>query len=155
MKKTLFRILNAIGRSTRDWRLFAAAFPLVLAVRISLWLLPFQSIHKFLLARSKGGTSDVQLSHPEIYKVCWGVSSAARRVPKASCLTQALVAQYLLLSKGVDAFLRLGVSRNSKGKFDAHAWVEVDGKIVIGENEELSRFIPLPVLETEVQSKAS
>ena len=65
------------------------------------------------------------------------------------------MAQYLLLIKGVDAFLRLGVSRNAKGKFDAHAWVEVDGKIVIGENEEISRFIPLPVLETEVQSKAS
>ena len=132
-----------------------AAFPLVLLVRIALWLVAFQSIHKYLLDRSRRKQSNQALTHAQIYKICWGVSSSARRIPKASCLTQALVAQYLLLIKGVDAFLRLGVSRNAKGKFDAHAWVEVDGKIVIGENEEISRFIPLPVLETEVQSKAS
>jgi hypothetical protein len=47
-------------------------------------------------------------------------------------LTQALAAHLLLLRNGFDAELCLGVARGPGGNFRAHAWVEQDGRVLIG-----------------------
>jgi hypothetical protein len=60
------------------------------------------------------------------------VSLVSHFFPGASCLTQALAAQVLLRREGFDPKLQLGVARDEAGKFIAHAWIECDGRIVIG-----------------------
>lgn len=65
--------------------------------------------------------------------VVWAVEAVARRVlPERPCLTQALVAQRLLRKHGVDTQLLLGAARIPGKPLQAHAWLERDGKIVIG-----------------------
>lgn len=44
-----------------------------------------------------------------------------------TCLEESLVLWYLLRAQNVAARFRIGV-RKSPGKFEAHAWVECDGK---------------------------
>jgi hypothetical protein len=61
-------------------------------------------------------------------------------VPHATCLTQALAAQTLLRFRGDWAKLCLGVARGDFGEFKAHAWLEADGKVIIGDSPELSRY---------------
>jgi hypothetical protein len=43
--------------------------------------------------------------------------------------------------------LRIGVSKGVKGNLRAHAWVESQGSVVIGELADLSGFSVLPSLE--------
>ena len=52
------------------------------------------------------------------------------------CLTQALAGQVLLERYGYPALVHVGVTKKAKnGTFQAHAWLESDGKVVIGESE--------------------
>jgi hypothetical protein len=50
---------------------------------------------------------------------------------------------------GFSPQLRIGVAKGETGKLEAHAWIESQGKIVIGYLKDLSRFTPLPSLEGE------
>ena len=46
------------------------------------------------------------------------------------------------------ACLRIGVVKGAGGQFQAHAWVESDGVVVIGGSEpEPERYTPLPALD--------
>lgn len=79
--------------------------------------------------------------------VGWAVETAARYVPKANCLPQALTAQVLLLRCGQPAAFRLGVGRDEHGRFEAHAWVECGGRVVVGGTDVHARYAGLPDME--------
>jgi hypothetical protein len=64
--------------------------------------------------------------------MAWAVEAAARRIPKATCLAQGMAMHVLLRRLGEPSELRMGVARNSNGQFEAHAWVETQGLVVIG-----------------------
>jgi hypothetical protein len=51
---------------------------------------------------------------------------AGRYVPGGSCLAQSVALVWLLRGRGMDADVRVGVT-NTRA-FEAHAWVECDGK---------------------------
>ncbi len=70
--------------------------------------------------------------HVYIKNIAVNVASASRYVPRATCLTQALAAFVLLKSSTFPATFRIGVARNEFGNFEAHAWTESDGIVVIG-----------------------
>jgi len=55
------------------------------------------------------------------------VRVAARRgLVRVSCLPESLLLWWLLVRRGIEARLRVGVARPADG-FRAHAWVELDG----------------------------
>jgi len=90
--------------------------------------------------------SRVRPDHPirprgEVDRVGWAVLSAARFVPGATCLPQALAAEAILHRRGHPADLRLGVKRGNDG-VEAHAWVESYGRVIVGDGD-LDRFEPL------------
>ena len=56
-----------------------------------------------------------------------------KRIPGGSnCLVQAIAAGVLLGRHGYSSRLRLGVARAPDGRLEAHAWVETDGKALLG-----------------------
>jgi len=67
--------------------------------------------------------------------VVWSVSVASRYVPKATCLVQALAMKALLDKEGHPANLQIGVMKDEGGKFQAHAWVESQDRILNGGSE--------------------
>lgn len=73
----------------------------------------------------------------------WAVTTAARYVPGAKCLAQAIVAETLLLQSGFPAQIHVGVTRPGESRLRAHAWVECDGVVVVGEEERLSELAQL------------
>jgi hypothetical protein len=143
--------LRHLRRSRSDWKLFCRAYVLVWLIRIALWFLPFEPLYKWTIQFRKGRTGDRPLDTRSVYKVVWAVSAAARRVPQATCLTQALATQIMLGRRGHRASLQLGIMKSKAGKFDAHAWVERDGRILIGMNDTFSQLTRLPPLEGEKQ----
>ena len=75
------------------------------------------------------------------------MAAAGRRIPGGSnCLVQALAAAVLLGRHGYSSRLRLGVARAPDGRLEAHAWVERDGKLLLG-GPRVERYAPLLALE--------
>jgi hypothetical protein len=57
---------------------------------------------------------------------------ASRYVPCATCLVQAFTAQILLGRNGHAGEVHIGVALDDKQGFRAHAWVESEGKVLVG-----------------------
>jgi hypothetical protein len=134
------RLVNAfLRRSPAERWLILRALGLVVLVRLGLWVLPYKRV-RHLAARAPAGSTP-RYSVDTIVRTVVAVS---RRVPAASCLTQALTAQRLLAREGYASEMQIGVARNEEGSFEAHAWLERDGRIVIGDQPGLTRFTKLP-----------
>jgi hypothetical protein len=118
--------------SAGERRLFYHALVLVLAIRMRLWLQPFRMTRNWVERQSKPPGPWRHLERRSIREVTWAVEAASRRVPGATCLTQGMATQVLLGRLGQHSELRLGVARALDGQFEAHAWVETQGRIVIG-----------------------
>jgi Transglutaminase-like superfamily len=123
--------LRKFARSSAvERRLILQSFLVVPAVRLGLWLLPFRVVHRLVRDRRVSGRTAVSAE-----RIVWAVTAAAARVPRATCLTQALAASVLLPRYGHDATLRVGVAKDEDGRLRAHAWLESGGVTILGEPE--------------------
>lgn len=116
-------------------------FLLVVGVRIGLWILPFRTLDRLL--NRIHATGDRATDWPTVRRIVRGVRASSRVVPRATCLTQALATQAVLRMNGQASDLRFGVEKDEFQKFGAHAWIEVDGRIVIGGLPRHQRFAVL------------
>ena len=101
----------------------------MLNIRLKLWLIPFKNIQKI-------NKKKIILENGEIpiKKLILTVKSVSNIVPHATCLTQALTAQEILAINGYTSKVKIGVNKDPKGEFEAHAWLEYAEKVVIGES---------------------
>lgn len=119
---------------------------LVWLVRLGLWLLPFQFTRRLTRWLARPATEFT--GWPAAEQIGWAAEVASQLVPRATCLTQALAAQILLRRYGHPASLCIGVTRGQNDQFEAHAWVECGGAVIIGgENIDLAQYTVLPSLE--------
>lgn len=118
------------------------ALALVAGVRLVLWWVPFRVARRWF-DRAPGPDAVVDLRRAR--GVANEVRRASRRVPRASCFTQALAARTWLARHGLANELRIGVARRPDGSPEAHAWIEVGGHVVLGDVPDLARFGRLPV----------
>jgi len=136
--------------ASMDRHLLIKAVLLVGAVRLGLWLLPFRVLRR-MLEIPKRKTAEFQKTNPaaSLDRFIWAVKVASQYVPAATCLTQAFATQTLLTRNGHPADLRIGVLKTQEGQLEAHAWVESNGKIVIGNLPDLARYNELPSFQGE------
>ena len=88
-------------------------------------LCPFQTLHRLVKDWKVYGTAH---GNDTIDQVCTAVNYACICYPKqALCLQRSFVTTYLLRKHGIAAWMVLGAQRLP---FKAHAWVEVDGRVV-------------------------
>lgn len=105
---------------------------MVALVRTALWVLPSWASLAMLRTLATAPPRRRRGGRPPIGRLASAVVVASRSVPHATCLTQAVAAQLLLLYFGYGSTLEVGVARNVDGDFVAHAWIEQDGRVVIG-----------------------
>lgn len=112
------------------------------AARLATWVLPFALGRRLLVGKRRARTPSVTRE-----QITWAMARAQRVVPRATCLPQALAAEALLTRGGLAADLQIGVMKTADGKLLAHAWVESDGRIVVGELPEgLGKYTRLPAI---------
>jgi len=128
-------------------RLILAAAGLLAAVRVGLWLLPFRTVHGSVQRLARAPRPSAGRDRPPPERIVWAVGTAARLVPRSTCLVRALAAQVLLARDGHASQLRLGVARGPGRGFEAHAWVEGGGRILLG-GPETERYAALPALDS-------
>lgn len=125
--------------------LLAVALPVVATVRVALWILPSRTI--LSIVRRSALASRAEATHPRVPAslIVWAVEAASRRIPRATCLTQAIAAQFLLRCFGQGAQICFGVAHASTGTFRAHAWLECEGRPVLG-GDGIQSLVRLPEL---------
>ena len=134
-------------RPAEKW-LFVRIFVLLVRVRLSLTFLPFNRVRQLAgrLGDRPACEAQNRLSAHDLTSL---VTAAACYIPRATCLTQALVAHAILRRYGYAPDLKIGVGRDDGNRFQAHAWIELDGKVVIGNLPTLKQYIPLPSLASQ------
>ncbi len=140
------RIRQFGALSARKRRLLLRAVALVAAVRIALWTLPFRWV-RLVAGRRPAVTPDLATFHVE--HLAWAVQAAGRRIPGASCLTQAISLQYLMTLAGHDAEVHIGVAKDATRGFEAHAWLKHRGAVLLGDDGDLGRYAPMLALSSE------
>lgn len=67
-------------------------------------------------------------------EVAWAVTAVARSVPRATCLTQATAAQWILARRGFDSTVRISVPplTGPDGRIAPHAWLIAGHTVVLG-----------------------
>lgn len=97
-----------------------------------LWTIPFNIIQKIIKKFTViPQENEFQFSKE---KLTWAIKVMSAYTPKATCLTVALAAQILLARYNYHSNINIGVSKN-ENEFEAHAWLEADDKIIIGESD--------------------
>jgi len=130
-------------------RLLLKAGLLLGGTKLGLWLLDFQPLQRLLSRVAKAPVGLRKADKVSVEKVIWAVEMAGRYMPRArTCLTQALTAQALLARRGHPTILHIGVLTTAREEFQAHAWLESEGEVVIGSHE-LERYTPLASFERE------
>ena len=140
LRMMLMRKLRTYGRlSPAERRLAWKSIILVAVVRLALWVLPFRTVQAICRrsAQSRRGRT------AEAQQIASAVQLGGRCVPRATCLVQALAAQVLLGRHGHEAQVHIGVARDAQRGLRAHAWVESQGRILVGATERLEDYIPI------------
>ena len=123
----MHRLKRFLHLSRQERTLVFQAIIAMLVVRLSLTWLSLRTVQR--LAVSIPWRSREALS---AHRIVWAVRSAARFVPRSTCLVQALAAQALLIRYGYRPCLTIGVTKNECEPFGAHAWVTCEDEVVIG-----------------------
>jgi hypothetical protein len=107
------------------------AFLMLWIARIGVYLVPLQGLQK-VMDRSRILPFPGIVSNASPDMTAWAVAVASRYGPGSTCLVRALATQELLAQQGLSSDLHIGVSKGDTSPFDAHAWVEMNGRVVIG-----------------------
>ena len=127
----------------REKYLLAKAVLVLCAVRLALWLVPFRVLRQLLLKVRRRTVGVERPTSYSIDRISWALRLCSQHLAAPTCLTQALAAMLLLKHVGHEADLRIGVAKDEGGRLQAHAWVESNGKIVVGRITGLSHFTVL------------
>ena len=140
------RITKFLRLPGKDRALLLQAFCLITGIRLALKTVRFVTLRAALARLASAGRPSIPANEEEQQRIVWAVRTAARAFPMIStCLTNALAAHVLLARRGYVSNLRIGVTRDDKGEFTAHAWLEQEGEILIG-GDWSGGFTPMPAL---------
>jgi hypothetical protein len=137
-------VTRLLGRSIPELLLFMRIAILVCAVRIGLWCGPFSTIRRIVAFLST--TGPLRTTRFSVEQLSQAVAGVSRYVPRATCLTQALALHILLRRRRLPSTIRIGVAKQQGGPLEAHAWVESEDRVVMGDFD-LDRYTPMMVWE--------
>jgi hypothetical protein len=134
------RLAKFLRLSVADKVLLLYCGLVVAMVRIGLSLFSYRTLRRCLRQEVVHAAATSDLAR----RIVWAVSNSARIIPRASCLTQALAAQFLLARAGYQSQMRVGVAMDREGQFIAHAWLIGEGSILMGGSaQEVQRYATL------------
>lgn len=127
-----------LGLNPDDRRLLLRAFAAIGNAWICVRLRPPSAVLRKISAEIPPIAGRTPQTSP---RIAWAVTVGARYIPGSKCLVQALAGRKLLATYGILSAIHIGVAKDSKNWLNAHAWVEAEGKTVIG--GDISTFAPL------------
>jgi len=119
-----------LSKSTKINFLYASVTLVI--IKTGLTVLPFHIFRKLFYRISRSDKKD-NLTAGEINEIVYAINTSATVLPfELLCLPRALAAKYLL--RNVPSLsLEIGIEVNENKDFEAHAWVEKNGDVIIGD----------------------
>jgi Transglutaminase-like superfamily len=149
-------ILSFLKLNHGDRSVLLQSYLLLTLVRLGLLLLPFERLWKGLikLGQLQVHPSAAIFLNPalktqgqKIQQVIWAVNLSARFTPGgAKCLARALTTKVLLDWRQCPSDFKIGVAKDERGNLEAHAWIEVQNHVVMGQVNKLNQYKPMPSL---------
>jgi hypothetical protein len=122
---------------------------LLLATRVGLSLLGYSRLKRLFARFSNRPAHRSQAPLEDIDRVVWAVGKVGPRLlGDRRCLTDAMVTQFLLGRRKLRANIQIGVLFAKNGKLEAHAWIEHEGRVLVGGSSGLDRYSRIPPLAT-------
>lgn len=139
--KKLYKFLKL---SQSDRHIFWRAYLLMMLVRLGMLLLPFKKLQNLILKANQLKFLARFSPSFTVKDIAIGVNRSARFSPgEVKCLAKALTTAVLMEIYSLPYQTKIGVAKGENNNLEAHAWVESEGKIVIGYLADMSRFIPM------------
>ncbi len=113
--------------------LFEALLYLIIA-RTAL-LIPFNHLAPFLGKQFPANQIQMMTGLPAAVaqKIGWSVEVMSTRTPwESACLAQAIAAKLMLKRRGIKSLMYLGMKKEERGNFMAHAWLQSGNEIILG-----------------------
>jgi Transglutaminase-like superfamily len=124
-----------------DRYLLIKTFLLLNFIRIAFLFLKFPLLQKVLGKIGKSYLDKSVRPSISIDKIVWAVEVSTQLSPGgAKCLARALTLHTLMQQQGYDPILQIGVIKNPLESLQAHAWVEYQGEVVIGNLPNLEQY---------------
>jgi hypothetical protein len=114
----------------REVRLLGLALAEILRARAGLTLHRHAAL-RARIARLASEAAPAPPARAALAEVGWSVAAAARAVPGASCLTQALAGQALLARRGIGSRIEVSLP-DGAGGFRPHAWLIAGDVVILG-----------------------
>lgn len=139
------RLARFAALSVADRMLLLRAFTTMVDVWLTLRASSWPAAERRLQHRATVRTMSATGAAASVDRLQWAVRTVACHVFRTTCLVQAIALQILLARSGRPSELRLGVHRAGDGLVAAHAWLECDGAVLIGEPPPASTPLPVPL----------
>jgi hypothetical protein len=134
------RLVSFFRLSFSDQGLLIQAALAVVNAKLAVRTLPLPAARAIVTRQQRLGWIGVPVRAD---RIVWAVETASRVIPgMKNCLVQAVAAEAMLIPAGHPCELRIGAAKNGAEELIAHAWIESEGRVVIGEFE-LDRYTPL------------
>lgn len=142
----LVRRAVALPRGT--WGALARVLPTVLAARVALWVLPYQTVLQMFEPVHGRPVKPYPQLKQTVRVASWVGKTFLGDMP---CLSQALAARWLLSRDGYQAELKIG-ARMEEGELAAHAWLERGGHVILGGADSPTKYMVLESMDIPVSS---
>ena len=118
----------------------------LLAVKAGLYLLPFERLRGWLARFDEPAGKPAEME--EMRTIIQAIERVAQALAplRINCLPQALVGHRLLGRKGFNVQLKIGVLKHPGDQLAAHAWLEHEGRAILGDLRGLEQFAAFPAL---------
>ncbi len=137
MKNWLRRFEKFFSYSFAEQVVVVRAFVVVLLIRLALKLLSFQRFRQ-VYASLLQPAATINAPNELINQYVWAIERVSGSL-SAVCLPQALALKYFLRN---DKMTEIVIGIDNNNGFSAHAWVEKNGRILIGDSPQVN-FQPL------------
>ena len=116
--------------------------------KIATKAIPFRWLSLYLGKKIEARSLERTLvGNPELEAIAWSLRIASRNLFwKAPCLVQAIAGQQMLRCRGWSSILSIGIPKEKRGEFSAHAWLQSEQYVVTGD-EELDSYIVIACFE--------
>ena len=151
MVKPLIRKIRRAAQLTRlDWRYLTIAALELLAARIQLSAVATEKIVHELQAplAAPPRQSKSPLARIDVERLSWAIAVAAQHVPwRSDCFIKTIAADRWLRRHHLQPDFYLGVTKDEKGVFAAHAWLRYgDFTVTGGKYDQYSKLIGPQIL---------
>lgn len=134
------------GKLSRMERvMFFRGILLLPATSFAIRLVGLRSVERWLDFPCKANSEMAKTAEEKnsVTETAWRMTQAASRYGalRGNCLSKSLVLWHLLRRQGLNARLYVGGRRDGT-PFEAHAWVEMDGRVINDSADVRQRFAP-------------